>query len=296
MSPAKPSAGKRSAATRPTAAGRQTSHLVVVGIGGSAGGLHAFSTLLEHLPPDTGMAFVIVSHLDPGHPSLLTQLLASKTQMAVAEATDKVRVAPNRVYVAPPATKITIDAGRLRLSPRTAGEHPHLPIDAFLESLAIAQGERAIGVILSGAASDGARGLTAIKAAGGLTFAQEPASAEYPSMPARAIATGVVDFVLAPEKIAVELAAVASHLGAPPPSTPLGASPAQEADALGEIFGLLHAGSGRGLLRLQAPDHPSTGGPSHGSASPQRTSTPTLATCASTRQSCRTSTTTSSSW
>jgi chemotaxis methyl-accepting protein methylase/PAS domain-containing protein len=219
---------------------------VVVGIGGSAGGLHAFSTLLEHLAPDTGMAFVIVSHLDPGHPSLLTQLLASKTQMAVAEATDKVRIAPNRVYVTPPGTQITIDAGRLRLSPRAAGEQRHLPIDAFLESLAAAQGQRAIGVILSGAASDGARGLIAIKSAGGLAFAQEPASAEYPSMPARAIATGVVDFVLVPEKIAVELAAVAAHsyLGAPRPRAPLAASAAQEAGALGEIFELLRAALG----------------------------------------------------
>ena len=295
MSPAKPSAGKRSAAARPTAAGRQTSHLVVVGIGGSAGGLHAFSTLLEHLPPDTGMAFVIVSHLDPGHPSRLTQLLASKTQMAVAETTDKVRVAPNRVYVAPPATKITIDAGRLRLSPRTAGEHPHLPIDAFLESLAIAQGERAIGVILSGAASDGARGMTAIKAAGGSRLLK---NLRRPSIPA-----------CRPEPSPRE----SWTSSWPPRRSPSNWPPS----LLTSAPRLRPRRSERRQHTRQTPSARSSGCcmPVWAWTSPltssrpsvdgwpvawfcitSRTSTPTLATCAHTRQSCRTSTTTSSSW
>jgi two-component system CheB/CheR fusion protein len=152
------------------------------------------------------MAFVLVQHLDPKHESLLTQLLSSRTVMTVREASDGLEVAGNHVYVGPPGADILISGGLLRLKPRQRDAGLHLPIDDFLRSLAADVGERAVGIVLSGAASDGVKGLEAIKSAGGVTFAQEPSTAEYASMPASAIGAQVVDFVLAPEAIAHELA------------------------------------------------------------------------------------------
>ncbi len=192
----------RDPATMPASEG---SH-IVVGIGASAGGLEALSALLENLPPRTGMAFVLLQHLDPTHPSLLAHLLSTKTAMVVTEVTDGVALDPDHLYVVPPGADMALDRGHLKLSPRPKKAALHLPIDVFLRSLAVELGERAVGVILSGAASDGAQGLAAIKSEGGVTFAQEPATAEYPSMPAAAIAARAVDFVLPPREIAAELA------------------------------------------------------------------------------------------
>ena len=177
----------------------------VVGIGASAGGLEAFSKLLEALAHDTGMAFVLVQHLDPSHKSVLAELLARTTSLPVAEITDGLRLEPNRVYVIPPNTSLAIKHGVLQLSPRLTGRDSR-PIDDFLRSLASDQGFRAIGVILSGTASDGTLGLEAIQAEGGVTFAQDEASAKFASMPHSAAAAGAVDFVLPPAGIAKELA------------------------------------------------------------------------------------------
>jgi two-component system CheB/CheR fusion protein len=217
---------------------------VVVGIGASAGGLEAFSRLLESLPVDTGMAFVLVQHLDPKHPSLLTHLLSGKTAMAISEATDGVGIAADHVYVVPPGSDMLINNGQLRLTPREQTPQLHLPIDAFLRSLAEDGGERAIGIVLSGAASDGAKGLAAIKSAGGVTFAQTPSSAEYASMPASAIAARVVDFVLPPDEIARELARLAADFDDAGP----GVLRVPEADAVAtydDVFALL-----RGAFRV----------------------------------------------
>ena len=182
----------------------------IVGIGASAGGLEAFSALLKHLPPDTGMGFVLVQHLDPEHDSALTQLLGRETLLPVAEVTNNLRVEPNHVYVIPPNTNLGIAAGALTLRPRPKTRAPHRSIDFFLEALAEDQRERAIGVILSGTATDGTLGLQAIKAEGGITFAQDD-SARYDSMPRSAVAAGCVDFVQSPEDIANELARIAKH-------------------------------------------------------------------------------------
>ncbi len=178
---------------------------VVVGIGASAGGLEAFSRLLAALPNDTGMAFVLVQHLDPNHESVLRDLLSRTTQLPVLEIKDGTSVKANSVYVIPPNTNLAISHGVLQLSSRTAGRGQHRPIDDFLISLAGDRAHRAIGVILSGTASDGTLGLEAIKGEGGITFAQDEASAKFDSMPHSAVAAGVVDFVLPPEGIAAEL-------------------------------------------------------------------------------------------
>jgi len=181
-----------------------------VGVGASAGGLEAFSELLKHLPLDTGFAFVLVQHLDPQHESALATLLGRVTALPVHEVADNQRVEPNHVYVIPPNTDLTLDGGVLALQPRPNTRAPHRSIDFFFETLAHDCGAGAIGVILSGTATDGTPGLEAIKAAGGITFAQD-GSAKYDSMPRSAVAAGCVDFVLSPADIAGELARIAAH-------------------------------------------------------------------------------------
>jgi len=185
--------------------------LPVVGIGASAGGLEAFTKLLKHLPDDTGMAFVLVQHLDPTHASALTEILSRATTMPVTEVRDGIRAEPNHVYVIPPNTNMAILHHTLSLMPRTEKHGLHLPIDYFLRSLAEDRRSRAVGVILSGTASDGTLGLQAIKAEGGITFAQDEESARYDGMPRSAIGSGCVDCVLPPEGIARELARLSRH-------------------------------------------------------------------------------------
>jgi len=182
----------------------------IVGIGASAGGLEAFSVLLKNLSLDTGMGFVLVQHLDPVHESALTQLLGRATTLPVHEVTNNLRVEPNHVYVIPPNRNLSIAAGVLKLAPRPRTRAPHRSIDCFFEALANDQRDRAIGVILSGTATDGTVGLESIKAEGGITFAQDD-SARYDSMPRSAVAAGSVDLVLSPEDIATELARIAKH-------------------------------------------------------------------------------------
>lgn len=190
----------------------------IVGVGASAGGLEAFTELLKHLPLDSGMGFVLVQHLDPDHDSALTQILGRATSLPVHEAADKLRVQPNHIYVIPPNARLTIAQGVLRVRPRAKTRVPQHSIDTFFEALAEEQRERAIGVILSGTASDGTLGLESIKAEGGITFAQDD-SARYDAMPRSAVAAGCVDYVLRLRGIARELARIAKHpyvLGSPP--------------------------------------------------------------------------------
>ena len=183
----------------------------VVGIGASAGGLEAFRRLLGALPNDTGMAYVLVQHLHPSHESILTELLSEATQMSVCEITGDVRVEPNRVYVIPPSKGLLFVDGWLKLPPRSPPGATHMPIDAFFQSLAAAQGSRAIGVVLSGMGSDGTLGLRAIEGEGGIAFAQTPASAKSNDMPLSAINGSAVDFVQTPEDIARELGRLGRH-------------------------------------------------------------------------------------
>ncbi len=183
----------------------------VVGIGASAGGLEAFTLFLRNLSADTGMAFILVQHLDPTHASLLTEILTRVTELPVNEVKTSLAVEPNHVYIIPPNASLVIVHGVLRLLPRENQSRLNMPIDYFLNSLAADLGNRAIGVILSGTASDGTSGLMAIKAAGGITFAQSPETAKYDGMPSHAIAAGDVDFVLPPQEIAKELTLIGRH-------------------------------------------------------------------------------------
>jgi len=216
----------------------------VVGIGASAGGLEAFTQLLNHLPLDTGLAFVLIQHLDPNHESMLTGILSRETRMPVEEVQDGASVEPNRVYVIPPNTSMTISGRVLRLKPREQVSGPHMPIDHFLRSLAESCQNKAIGVILSGTGSDGALGLEAIKAEGGIVFAQDAESAKFDSMPLRAQATGCVDFVLPPDQIAGELARIGQHPYVMHPEAAASVEAPEPSDDLQRIFALLRTAKG----------------------------------------------------
>ena len=183
----------------------------VVGIGGSAGGLEAFSELLRHLPKNTGMAFVFITHLEPKQTSQLTEILSRITEMPVEVATDGLRMRRDRVYVMPPGMDISLLDGALKLEPRTDTAGRHLPIDHFFRSLAKEQENKSVAVILSGMGSDGTAGLKIVKESGGTTFAQDEPSAQHVAMPLAAADSGYVDIVTTPRKIAAELGRLARN-------------------------------------------------------------------------------------
>src|SRR5216683_1715952 len=211
MNPRGPANAKSLTAQQPEPHQSRRAPFPIVGVGASAGGLEAFTQLLKALPSRTGMAYVLVQHLDPTHESALTEILAKTTEMPVSQVTDATPVEPNHVYVIPPNVDMIISQGILRLTARTETRGRHMPIDRFLRSLAEDQRSNAIGVILSGTASDGTLGLGAIKAEGGITFAQDEESAKFEGMPQSAIAAGCVDFVLSPDAIGRELARIRAH-------------------------------------------------------------------------------------
>jgi two-component system CheB/CheR fusion protein len=200
----------------------------VVGVGASAGGLEAFSRLLRALPADSGAAFVLVQHLSPSRESELASILSRATSMPVSEVVDESAIQPNHVYVLPPGKAMVMVNGHLRLLSRGSRGAQH-PIDQFFRSLAEQQRHLAIGVVLSGTATDGTLGLEEIKAEGGITFAQDD-TAQQPGMPHSAIASGCVDFVLSPEGIAGEIPRIVAH-----PLAGLGVAPRAVAARKGEL-------------------------------------------------------------
>ncbi|HYG21812.1 MAG TPA: chemotaxis protein CheB [Verrucomicrobiae bacterium] len=216
---------------------------LIVGVGASAGGLEAFSKLLENLPTDTGMAFVLVQHLDPSHASSLTHLLSPATSMLVRDIQDATVVEANHVYVIPPDRSLEIAGGVLYLTPRKEVQGPNLPIDRFFRSLAMDQGNAAVGIVLSGNGVDGTEGLQEIKAEGGITFAQEERSAKFGAMPGSAVRAGCVDFVMSPGNIARELKRISQ--AAPRARIEELHAPQPEMDAdLTRIFSLLRSATG----------------------------------------------------
>lgn len=180
----------------------------IVGIGASAGGLKAAEVFLQNCPADTGMAFVLVFHLDPRHKSLAAELLQRHTAMPVAQVVGHVRLAPDHVYVIPPDRGLSLTDGELLLTQREPEDGRPTVIDHFFRALAAHMGERAVGVVLSGTGSEGSEGLKAIKEAGGLTLVQDEGEAEYSGMPRSAVATGLVDFVLPVAQIPAKILAV----------------------------------------------------------------------------------------
>ena len=221
----------------------------VVGIGASAGGLEAVSELIAELPAETGMAFLLVQHLDPRHDSLLTEILAKKAEIAVETATDGTALRPDHLYVIPPNTSMTLTDGVLQLRSRESEERPHKPVNILFHSLAEQHVHQAVGVVLSGTDSDGSQGLEEIKAAGGITMAQAPASARFDGMPKSAIATGCVDFVLPPKELGKEIVRIGRHPYLSSSSAP--GDLLQEEDRMKRIFRLLQSRNGTDFSRYK---------------------------------------------
>ena len=165
----------------------------------TADGLEAYKEFFRALPSDTGMAFVLIQHLDPSHESVLTEIIAKATKMPVEEVKSGVAIRPDRVYVIPPNAQMALAGDAFQLSPRSKTPGQHLAVNFFMHSLAQERKSGAIGIVLSGTGTDGTAGMEDIKAEGGITFAQNPFSAKYDGMPRSAIDSGCADFILAPK-------------------------------------------------------------------------------------------------
>ena len=194
---------------------RERAAFHVVGMGGSAGGLEAFGQFFSHLPPDTGLAFVLVPHLEPTHKGMMPELLGRHTKMQVVEAEDGMEVQPNHVYVIPPNADLAILHGKLQVLEPAAPRGLRMPIDFFFRQLAADQKEKAVAIILSGMGSDGTLGLKAIKENLGMAMVQDPASAKYDGMPRIAINTGLVDYVASAEELPAKLVQYVHHVPRP---------------------------------------------------------------------------------
>ncbi|HYB20295.1 MAG TPA: chemotaxis protein CheB, partial [Thermodesulfobacteriota bacterium] len=179
----------------------------IVGMGASAGGLEAFEQFFKQMPSESGLAFVLIPHLDPGHSSMMVDLMKRVTRMQVLEARDDMRVEPDHVYVIPPNKDMAMSNAKLQLTQPERTRGVRMPIDFFLRSLAEDQGDNAIGIILSGTGSDGSLGLRAIHGAGGMIMVQDADNAKYEGMPQSALATGLADYVLPTGKMPEQLLA-----------------------------------------------------------------------------------------
>jgi two-component system CheB/CheR fusion protein len=206
----RPSARKARTAAR-VAPSRGEVFVAVVGIGASAGGLEAFRRFFSTMAADTGMAFVLVQHLAPTHESLAAEVIGRYTSMPVVQVAGDTPLQANHVYVIPPAKYLSIGGGVLALVAPVEPGGIRMPIDLFLRSLAADAQERAIGIVLSGTGTDGTLGLKAIKAGGGMSIAQDPATAQHDGMPSSAIAAGAVDQVLVPERMAEAVLRFVGH-------------------------------------------------------------------------------------
>ena len=214
--------------------------LVVVGIGASAGGLEALEAFFREVSLLEHCAFVVVQHLSPAQPSLLSQLLQRKTSLPVQDIEDDLVMRAGHVYVAPPGFQVSIRDGALRLDPFPEHHHAGLPIDLFFRSLASAKQRHAVGVVMSGMGSDGTLGLRSLKECDGATFAQSPETAQFDSMPRSAIHAGVVDSQAEPAALPSRIAGYLEHIH----PTPQDLDRTLNAEALESIVATLRALTG----------------------------------------------------
>lgn len=215
-----------------------TERIPIVGVGASAGGLLPLEQFISSIPVASGLAFVVVQHMDPTRKALLGQLLQRATAMPVCEVTDAQRIRPDTIYVIPPATELTVVGGALHLTKPSQRRGQRLPIDVLFSSLARELGDQAIGVVLSGMGSDGTLGLQAMKSQGGLTLAQQPESAQFDAMPRNAIAAGCVDIVALPAEMPARILALSGVSASHRQAQTGGNTP--DAPALGMVLSLLH--------------------------------------------------------
>src|ERR1700687_2431464 len=231
--PARPTERKRTSRANgqnATRGANKQSVFPIVGIGAWAGGLEAFKKFFSAMPADSGLAFVLIQHLDPTRESLTAELVGTNTRMRVVQAEDGMRIEANRVYVIPPNAYLSVRERTLRLSAPTAPPRLRMAVDFFLRSLAEDQHENAIGIILSGTGTDGTLGLKEIKAGGGMTMVQEPHTAQHDGMPRSAMASGSADYILPPEQMADALLAYVQH--ATIAATSMGVLPEKAPDPL----------------------------------------------------------------
>ena len=229
----------------------ETKRSIIVGIGASAGGLEALEKFFTNLPPRPGMAFVVITHMDPHHKSLMSELLSKYTQMEVSQAVDGMRVASDTVYIIPPNKDLVIAGGVLHTQDPSVYRGIRQPIDLFFRSLAEDQKEDAICIVLSGTGSDGTLGLKAVKGVGGMAMVQEESSAKYDGMPRSAIATGLVDFVLPVEQIPDRLIEYVNRSGYIRSVVQNGEKPSGGEDSLQNILQLLRQHTGHNFFHYK---------------------------------------------
>ncbi len=225
----------------------------VIGIGASAGGLEAIKDLLSATPVDTGACFVFVQHLDPGHKSMLTELLSRCTEMPVRQAEHGMDIEANTVVIIRPNTTLTIHNGALHVEQPAPPRTHRTPIDTFFQSLAADQGDRAIAIVLSGTGSDGTQGLKTVKETGGFTLIQDPRTAKYDSMPRNAEATGLVDQVLSPAEIPACLVEYLEHVRDEAGQGALDQSRREVREEIAKICGLLKVATGHNFRGYKEP-------------------------------------------
>ena len=189
-----------------------------MGLGASAGGIKAFRTFFEHVPADSGMAYVVILHLSPEYESRLPEVLQRSSAIPVTQVADRVPVEPNHVYVLAPNQSLSMVDGHLAVAPITRIEERRAPIDIFFRTLADCQGSRAASVVLSGTGADGSMGMKRIKERGGVCLVQDPREADHEDMPRHSIATGFVDYVLPVAEMPAKLLAYSAHRSPMPAS------------------------------------------------------------------------------
>ena len=237
------SGGNGAGGRSPVDPGRDRDFLVV-GLGGSAGAISAFKEFFRHVPPRSGMAYVIILHLSPEYESHLAEVLQQATEMPVEQVNESVHVEPERVYVIPPNKSLTMSDGMLTLSDVTGYEQRRAPVDIFFRTLADSHDSRAVAVVLSGTGANGSMGMKRVKEMGGLVLVQEPAEAEFDEMPRNSIATGLVDQVLPVAEMPARIKAYWEQLGSLRLPAEAGGRAEADEQALVEIFTTLRVRTG----------------------------------------------------
>jgi two-component system, chemotaxis family, CheB/CheR fusion protein len=224
---------------------------LVIGIGASAGGISALKDFFIHMPPVTGAAYVVILHLAPDHESRLAEVLQTSTRMPVTQARGEIAMVPDKVYVIPPSANLAITDAHLAVSPVDRADHKMAPIDFFFRTLAEAYGPKAVAVVLSGTGPDGSSGIKRIKEHGGLALVQDPAEAEYQDMPRNAVATGLIDYVVAVSLMPPLIRAYQERLGKGTEEEP--GPPTPDVATLREVLTLLRVRTGHDFSNYKPP-------------------------------------------
>jgi len=252
---AKVKANKTSeSANRDTANIKPTNEeFLIAGLGASAGGIQAFKEFFQHVPPKSGIAYVVILHLSPDHDSRLAQVLQTTTEMPVTQVTEKVVVVPDHVYVVPPNQHLTMQHGSIIVSPNTEIEDRRAPVDIFFRTLAEEHGTRAVAIILSGTGANGSMGIKRVKEKGGAAFVQNPREAEFNEMPRNSIATGLIDEVLNVAELPAKIIAYKNSLGTIQISEEAESRSQDQQQALREIFTELRVRTGHDFSNYKRP-------------------------------------------